>query len=374
MIFCWPQFTASLAFAPALLAAWGDGGGGSGGEPAPAADTSLVAANMAVLIAAGDATSEAIGRAYQLARGIPEANMVRVPVAVRSDSMPAADFITLKAAIDARLPARVQATLVTWTRPSRVTGTTPAGAACSMGITSALALGYDTRYCGGCVATAATTYYGSSSHRPFTDHGVRPSMMLGAATLADAQVLIKRGLAAEGTWAKGSGNSGNAGHAWLVRTSDAARSVRADDFRTLAATTVTGLAMHYVDNASGGGSDVVVNQARVMFYFTGLVTVPQITSNSYLPGAVADHLTSSGGALPDGGGQMPATAWLAAGLTGSYGTVEEPCNFTEKFPRASVLVDRYQGGDTLIEAYWKSVRWPGQGLFVGEPLARPWVR
>ena len=373
MTLCWPQRTALVACAAALLAACG-GGGASAGGPAPAPATSLVAADLAVLIAAGDATSEAIGRAYQLARGIPEANMVRVPLAVRTDSMPAADFATLKAAVDARLPATVQATLVTWTRPSRVTGATATGAPCGMGITSALALGYDTRYCGGCVATATTAYYGSSSHRPFTDHGVRPSMMLGAATLAEAQALISRGLAADGSWANGSSSNGNAGHAWLVRTSDAARSVRADDFRALAATAVTGLTLHYVDNANGNGSDVVANQTRVMFYFTGLVAVPQIATNGYLPGAVADHLTSSGGALPDGGGQMPITAWLAAGLTGSYGTVEEPCNFTEKFPRASVLVNRYQGGDTLIEAYWKSVRWPGQGLFVGEPLARPWAR
>ncbi|HMM72469.1 MAG TPA: hypothetical protein PKC22_09660, partial [Rhodocyclaceae bacterium] len=28
-------------------------------------------------------------------------------------------------------------------------------------------------------------------------------------------------------------------------------------------------------------------------------------------------------------------------------------------------------GASLIEAYWKSVAWPGEGLFVGEPLARP---
>ncbi|MCP2937667.1 hypothetical protein NK983_33720, partial [Salmonella enterica subsp. enterica serovar Typhimurium] len=28
-------------------------------------------------------------------------------------------------------------------------------------------------------------------------------------------------------------------------------------------------------------------------------------------------------------------------------------------------------GETLIEAYWKSVAWPGEGVFVGEPLARP---
>jgi len=36
------------------------------------------------------------------------------------------------------------------------------------------------------------------------------------------------------------------------------------------------------------------------------------------------------------------------------------------------MVRRYVRGESLIEAYWKSVRWPGQGLFLGEPLARPW--
>ncbi|MDY6830138.1 MAG: TIGR03790 family protein, partial [Pseudomonadota bacterium] len=35
------------------------------------------------------------------------------------------------------------------------------------------------------------------------------------------------------------------------------------------------------------------------------------------------------------------------------------------------LIDHYLNGETLIEAYWKSVASPGQGLFVGEPLARP---
>ncbi len=31
----------------------------------------------------------------------------------------------------------------------------------------------------------------------------------------------------------------------------------------------------------------------------------------------------------------------------------------------------YATGATAIEAYWKSVAWPGEGVFVGEPLARP---
>jgi hypothetical protein len=68
---------------------------------------------------------------------------------------------------------------------------------------------------------------------------------------------------------------------------------------------------------------------------------------------------------------MPITAWLSAGATASFGAVEEPCNFTQKFSKASVLIDQYFRGATLMESYWKSVQWPGQGLFVGEPLAKP---
>jgi hypothetical protein len=33
----------------------------------------------------------------------------------------------------------------------------------------------------------------------------------------------------------------------------------------------------------------------------------------------------------------------------------------------------YLQGETLIEAYWKSVQMPGQGVFIGEPLARPFA-
>jgi len=35
------------------------------------------------------------------------------------------------------------------------------------------------------------------------------------------------------------------------------------------------------------------------------------------------------------------------------------------------VIDRYLDGETLLEAYWKSVAWPGQGVFIGEPLAAP---
>lgn len=357
------QLSASLV--GALLALAGCSGGGSGGGSPGSGTPALGPNELALVVAEGDATGESIARAYQRARGVPDANVIRVRVPAAGDEIGAAEFAALKAAIDARLPAGVQATLLTWTAPSRVVG------ACTMSITSALALGFDVRWCAnGCAATADSPYFGSTSRRPFTDFGIRPSMMLGLGTLAEAQALIARGVAADGLVASGRAM----GTAWLVRTSDAARSVRWPDFRALAGLPVSGVFLNYLDNSAGRGSDAVTNQDDVLFYFTGLVSVPQIGSNRWLPGAVADHLTSFGGYLPGGNGQMPATEWLRAGATASYGTVAEPCNIPDKFPQASALVARYQAGDTLIEAYWKSVRTPGQGLFIGEPLARPWAR
>ena len=324
----------------------------------------LAAADLAVLIAEGDALSEAIGLAYQRARGIPDANLVRVPVPAGSDVISESAFATLKAAIDAKLPAQAQATLVTWAQPSRVQG------ACSMGITSALAFGYSAAQCGGCARTTASAYFDSDSSQPYTDLQIRPSMMLGAATLHAALALINRGVAADGSQPAGTG--------YLLRTRDAARSVRHTDYLALPAAwaSAPGLALRTLDaslaNPAGLEGQFISQQSDVLFYFTGLASVPQMASNQFLPGAAADHLTSFAGLLPGGNGQMPATDWLAAGATASYGTVEEPCNHVEKFPKASVLIEHYLRGATLIEAYWKSVAWPGQGLFVGEPLARPW--
>jgi uncharacterized protein (TIGR03790 family) len=260
------------------------------------------------------------------------------------------------------MPPGVQASLVTWTQPSRVQG-----AGCAMGITSALAFGYNPVLCGGCARTQASAYYDTDTTRPWTDLRIRPSMMLGAATLDAAQALIARGLAAEGTAPTGTG--------WLVRTADAARSVRWPDYPALPGrwSSAPGPALRYLDASAPDQPQELTGQADVLFYFTGAARLAQLDSNRFLPGAVADHLTSFGGHLPAARGQMPATAWLAAGATASYGTVEEPCNHVDKFPQASVLLDHYLRGATVLEAYWKSVARPGQGLFVGDPLARPWA-
>jgi hypothetical protein len=54
--------------------------------------------------------------------------------------------------------------------------------------------------------------------------------------------------------------------------------------------------------------------------------------------------------------------------------VVEPCAFTGKFPDVRVMFAHYLAGETLIESYWKSVAMPGQGIFIGEPLAAPYTR
>lgn len=352
----------------------GSGGGGTGGETGgsgigqtltltlPA--SGLAASDLAVIVAEGDAVSEAIGAAYLAARGVPAANLIRVKVNTASATISAADFSLLKSDIDARLPAGVQATLFAWAAPSRVVG------ACSMGITSAMTLGYDTRYCNStpttnvCANTAASPLYDSESRRPQAELQLRPSMLLGATTLAAAQTLINRGVAADATLPAGEG--------WLVRTTDADRHVRWTDFSPLPAAWGSALKLNYVDNSAGAATaNSLSGKADVLFYLTGLASVANLSTVQFRPGALADTLTSYGGLLPNGGGQMPITTWLTAGATASYGTVEEPCNLQQKFSRASVLIDHYWRGATAIEAYWKAVQWPGQGLFVGEPLAQP---
>jgi hypothetical protein len=52
--------------------------------------------------------------------------------------------------------------------------------------------------------------------------------------------------------------------------------------------------------------------------------------------------------------------------------VIEPCNFADKFTHTTNFVSPYFGGATVLEAYWKSVRTPGEGVFVGDPLTRPY--
>jgi uncharacterized protein (TIGR03790 family) len=336
-------------------------GGSTGGGPVvptvllPRA--SIGPGELAVLANDQDPQSMAVAAYYLEARQIPADNLIVLSFAPPGDALAADVFAGLKGQVDAALGPDVQALAIAWTKPYRVT---------CQSLVSAFALGHDpAKYCSQpCSETAPTDYYNSNSLRPFTDHGLRPAMHLAGTSAENVEALIDRGVSADETAPPGVG--------YYVRTTDPDRSVRWPSFTsTVDQWNKPGLiASEYIDNSGGMGSNQLENKTDILFYFTGLASVPAIETNTYLPGAVADHLTSYGGQICDSG-QMSICRWLEAGATGSYGTATEPCNYNAKFPETTVFVPHYWRGETLIEAYWKSVLWPGEGVFVGEPLARP---
>lgn len=305
-------------------------------------------AQLAVIINDADPLSREIGKYYIVKRGIPASNVIHVSFKPGNNVMQPHAFRALKAAVDRQTPAAVQAYALTWAAPYRV--------GC-MSITTAFAAGFDGDFCAmGCKPTRTSPYFDSSSTQPFTDLNWRPTIMLAGEDLESVKELIDRGVAADDTHPVGT--------AYLLSTSDKARNVRARFY--------PGIKIMQSDRfrVKTISSDTLKHRTDIMFYFTGLVSVGGIDTDRYLPGALADHLTSAGGKLT-GSKQMSSLRWLSAGATGSYGTVVEPCAFVQKFPRPNIVIDRYLNGETLLEAYWKSVEWPGQGVFIGEPLAAP---
>lgn len=310
----------------------------------------LSAADLAVIVNDNDPLSQQIADYYQQQRRIPPEQVIHIRLPLKQAVLSAKEFERVKQQVDSQTPKHVQAFALTWLQPYRV--------GC-MSITTAFAAGFDSAYCAkGCQTTRPSLYFASETVRPYDKYGLRPTMAVAAESFAEAKKLIDRGVTADFSHPKGA--------AYLLKTSDRARSSRAPIFQSVATKFKPYWPVHYLEQNFIAGRD------DVMFYFTGLTHVPHIDENRFLPGAVADHLTSTGGVM-SGNKQMNIMEWIKAGATASYGTVVEPCSFPAKFSNPGVLLYHYLRGSSLIEAYWKSVAQPGQGIFVGEPLAKPFA-
>lgn len=317
-------------------------------HPAVQADRGLGARELAIVVNDDDPDSVAIGEYYRRRRAIPAKNVVHVRIPGRPQALQPARFQALKEEIDSRLEPQVQAVLMLWTAPYKV--------GCQ-GITAAYTLGFDAALCAHpCGKGRPSRYFNAPGRRPFDAYGMRPSMLLPIASQEAAKALVERGLA--------SGRHREPAHAWYLTTSEGARNSRAMFFPPAGPIPAYGLTVHRLQ------AELLAGAADVLVYQTGKAQVEGLDTVRFLPGALADHLTSHGGELLDGT-QMSSLRWLEAGVTASYGTVGEPCNHWQKFPNPGVLLRHYLNGDTAIEAYWKSVAWPGQGVFIGEPLAAP---
>lgn len=314
--------------------------------------SSITAKNVAVIVNAKDANSVVIGDYYIKARSIPKKNLITVDIEPGVATLTEAEFKLLREKIFSHISDDIQVIVLAWTRPYAVH--------CNA-ITAAITLGYQAKQCeNGCGVGIKNPYFNSQSRQPKKDFNMRLSILLPTDSIAVAKNIIDNGVL--------SGFRLNESTAYFLKTSDVARSKPREPFFPKDLTKVEPKKL-WIRTMN---VDSIKDKKDIMFYFTGAVSVPYLETLNFMPGAVADHLTSSGGVLKDGG-QMSSVKWLEAGATGSFGTVSEPCNYWQKFPNPAVLLNHYLAGETLIEAYWKSIYWPAQGLILGEPLAAPYA-
>jgi uncharacterized protein (TIGR03790 family) len=316
---------------------------------AGAAHAQLAPSQLALVINDEEPNSVTIGEEYRKQRGVPAANVIHVRIPGSPRKLDAAEFSRLKSEIDAHMPSGVQAVLMVWTAPYAVE--------CN-GITSAYTLGFDAGQCAKpCGPGKRNPLFNLPPGAPPSANGLRLAMLLPTTSVDLAKAVISRGMAA--------GFSTPRAGAYYLTTSEVARNSRAHFFPRDGIVAQRKLTIHSLKQ------DTLENASDVMIYETGMARVDKLETLKFLPGALADHLTSFGGDLL-ADHQMSSLRWLEAGATASYGTVAEPCNHWQKFPHPEILLRAYLRGTSAIEAYWRSVAWPAQGVFIGEPLAAPY--
>jgi hypothetical protein len=175
-----------------------------------------------------------------------------------------------------------------------------------------------------------------------------------------AQILssISASVAADGTRPSGT-------FYLMNNTADSARNVRASGYTS---------ARNGIINR-GGLCEVIVGElpngkTDCLGIMTGVASFSIAGKGiTILPGAFTDHLTSYAAAY-DINSQTKTSEWISFNAGSSSGAIEEPCNYTGKFPRAMMHTHYFQGV-TVAEAWFRNLQYvPFQQYFVGDPLAR----
>jgi uncharacterized protein (TIGR03790 family) len=185
--------------------------------------------------------------------------------------------------------------------------------------------------------------------------------MITGTNLAGAEMVVNQGVASDSTFPTQT--------VYLAKSDDEARNVRFVLFDN--AIFNTRLRGNY--SLARTNLDVVADLGPLSGCQSGLTDFA-VVGDDFAPGSLADNLTSYGGVIfDDNTGQLNMLAFLQAGAAGTYGTVDEPCNFLQKFPIPQDYFWQARGF-SLAECYYMSVTNPYQGLLVGEPLAAPFAQ
>lgn len=322
--------------------------------------------NVAVVVNQASSNSVALGNYYVEGRQVPPQNVLRITWTGGNTDWTLADFeqylaTPLRNMLTERgLNKQIEFVLLSMDIPYRVQSGTSYNST-----TSTLFYGFKSDLPqGSCtLPSTATNPYAATegifrllpSAPTFTNALL--TTMITASNLADAKLTVDQGVAGDSTFPTQP--------VMLAKSTDRLRNIRYLQFDNAEfESRLLGLNKLVRTNCS--------NPAELGYiggYQNGMGGF-QLGETRFVPGAVADDLTSFGGRLFVPNDQTTLLAFLCAGASGSYGTVVEPCAHKEKFP--SPMVFFYQArGFSLAEAYYQSVSHPYQGLMVGEPLTSP---
>jgi uncharacterized protein (TIGR03790 family) len=186
------------------------------------------------------------------------------------------------------------------------------------------------------------------------------AVMLTSSNLVSAKQVIDRAVASDGTFPTQT--------VYLAKSSDVFRNVRYSLFDNA----VFNARLRGNCPVQRIGTDPSYSLGPVLGLQSGWGNPYVIGSTSFVPGALADNLTSWGGTLFESSGQLNILVLLDSGVAGCYGTVIEPCSYPAKFPSPQNYFYLARGF-SMAECYYQSVTYPYQGLLMGDPLAAPFA-
>lgn len=339
--------------------------------------------NVAVVVNQNSPNSVELGNYYCEKRSVPPQNVLRISWTGGNTAWTTSEFDTyLRTPFTTMVAGRqltnqIEVVLLSMDIPYRVTLTT--GSSVTSGAnstTAALFYGFKPDGCSSncpsdlpsCnLAPASTNFYAGSegifrSTPPLSaTSNSWLVMMITASNLVQAKQIVNNGVNGDGTFPTQK--------VFLAKTADIDRNVRYSAFDN--AVFDTQLRGNY--SVQRTNSNLAFNFGAILGYQTGAYDYSVAPAN-FVPGAMADNLTSYGGTLFEPNGYQ-AYLWnvLLVGAAASYGTVVEPCAYPQKFPSPQNYF--YQArGFSIAECYYQSLTNPYQGILVGEPLAAPFAQ
>jgi uncharacterized protein (TIGR03790 family) len=320
--------------------------------------------NTVVVVNQASSNSCELGNYFCERRQAPAENVLRItwtggPITWTSNDFQSVLQIPLQSMLAARqLTNQIDYVVLSMDIPFQTT--LPSGA----NATTA-ALFYGLKIVGGTDPGVTNSYARSENvfqeARPASAPGVSfLATMITAETLTQAKQLVDHGVDSDGTFPLSP--------VVLAKSSDPARNIRHPLFDNA----IFNVDILGVSSILRTNTDSLLERTGLMGFQTGEDEY-SLSPGTFVPGAMADSLTSFGGIIFGPNSQTNLLACINAGAAGSYGTVNEPGTDTQKFPDPQVYF--YQArGFSLAECIYQSIPAPFLGLTVAEPLAAPFAR